>query len=165
MKRGLVLILVLVMAAGQLTGGTLKRLNLDDALTIGLQVKTDTQVKAEGKGSVKITTAWPITVCLGEVVGLSVENIKLVFKARVRTELQGSAFLEMWACFGEKQYFSRGFDNQVTAKSEWKTIQTPFMLQKGERPDKIILNLVINGTGTVWVDDVFLSSEPLAIKK
>ncbi len=27
--------------------------------------------------------------------------------------------------------------------------------------DKVALNLVINGMGTVWIDDVILSKEPL----
>jgi len=33
--------------------------------------------------------------------------------------------------------------------------------QKGQRPDKVTLNLVINGKGTVWIDDVVLSKAPL----
>jgi hypothetical protein len=35
------------------------------------------------------------------------------------------------------------------------------MFKKGQKPDKITLNLVINGNGTVWIDDVVLSGEPL----
>ena len=46
-------------------------------------------------------------------------------------------------------------------KSDWKTVQTPFIFQKGQKPDKVTLNVVINGIGTVWVDDVVLSKEPL----
>jgi len=41
------------------------------------------------------------------------------------------------------------------------SIQTPFMFQKGQIPETDTLNLVINGTGTVWNDDVVLSREPL----
>jgi hypothetical protein len=80
--------------------GELKRLNLDDASSIGLKIQTDSVIKVEGKGSVKITTLWPITVCLGEVTGLDIENAKLVYTARVRSELKGTAFLEMWAHVG-----------------------------------------------------------------
>jgi hypothetical protein len=49
----------------------------------------------------------------------------------------------------------------VKDKSDWKTVQTPFIFQKGQKPDKATLNVVINGIGTVWVDDVVLSKEPL----
>ncbi len=45
--------------------------------------------------------------------------------------------------------------------SGWKVIETPFFLKAGERTEKVTLNLVINGTGTVWVDDIVLSREPL----
>lgn len=139
----------------------LKKLNLDDASVIGLTIQADEQVKTEGKASIKITTAWPTVVCLGEVTGLDVEEAKLVYKAKVKTELDGDALLEMWVQVGGGQYFSKGMNDPVKGKSDWKTIQTPFMFQKGQKPDKVTLNIVINGKGTVWVDDIVLSKEPL----
>jgi len=132
----------------------LKKLSLDDGSSIGLKVQTDTAVKAEGRGSVRITTPWPTSVCLGEVSGLDVEDASLVFKAQVKTDLEGEVFLEMWVHVGGGQYFSRGMNDTVKGKSDWKTVQTPFRFQKGQRPDKVTLNLVVNGKGTVWVDDV-----------
>jgi hypothetical protein len=41
------------------------------------------------------------------------------------------------------------------------TLQIPFFLKKGEKPDYVKLNIVINGTGTVWIDDVRLLKAPL----
>ena len=139
----------------------LKKLNLDHASVIGPTIETETLVKAEGKGSVKITTRWPATVCLGEVGDLEVENATLIYNAKVKSDLKGTAYLEMWAQVGSNQYFSRGMNDMVNQRSEWKTIQTPFAFQKGQKPEKIALNLVINGTGTVWVDDIVLSKESL----
>jgi hypothetical protein len=139
----------------------LKKLSLDDASMIGLTIQTDEKVKTEGRASLKITTAWPTTVCLGEVSGLSVEEAKLVYKATVKTELDGDAFLEMWVQVGTGQYFSKGLNDPVKGVSDWKAIQTPFTFQKGQKPDKVTLNLVITGRGTVWVDDIVLSKEPL----
>ena len=92
---------------------------------------------------------------------MDVENTMLLYKAKVKSDLDGGAFLEMWVHFGGDQYFSRGLNNPIKGKSEWKSIQTPFMLQKGQNPDKVTLNLVINGRGTVWIDDVVLSKVPL----
>jgi hypothetical protein len=151
----------LIFIAGAAYSEELKKLNLDDASAIGTAIQTDTQVKAEGKGSVKITTQWPTTVCLAEVTSLNIESAKLVYKAKVKSNLDGSAFLEMWVHVGGGQYFSKGTNDVVSQKTDWKIIQTPFIFQKGQRPDKVTLNLVINGTGTVWVDDVVLSKEPL----
>jgi hypothetical protein len=139
----------------------LKRLSLDDASTIGLRIETDAAEKTEGKASIKITTQWPTTVCLGEISGLDVENARLLYRAKVKSSLEGSAYLELWAHVGTGQYFSRGMDSTVTGKEGWKSIQTPFLLQKGQKADKVTLNVVINGKGTVWIDDLVLSREPL----
>jgi hypothetical protein len=161
MKKILVILAVVALVGSSAHAQDLKKLNLDDASAIGTTIQTDTQVKAEGKGSIKITTQWPTTICLGEVTGLNIEDAKLVYKARVKSNLDGTAFLEMWAHVGGGQYFSRGMNDIVKQKTDWKIIQTPFLFQKGQKPDKVTLNLVINGKGTVWIDDIILSKEPL----
>ncbi len=153
--------LLVGLAAVSARAEDLKRLNLDDASVIGTVIQTDTQVKVEGKASIKITTAWPTTICLGEVAGLDVENATLIYKARVKSDLDGTAFLELWAHIGGGRFFSRGTNDVVTQKTDWKTIQTPFVFRAGQKPDRVTLNLVINGKGTVWVDDVVLSRERL----
>jgi hypothetical protein len=35
--------------------------------------------------------------------------------------------------------------------------ETPFILQPGQNPDLIRLNLVIDGTGVVWIDSLRLT--------
>ena len=161
MKRSLLIFAVLALVASSTHAEDLKKLNLDDASAIATTIQTDTQVKAEGKSSIKITTQWPTTICLGEVTGLDVESAKLVYKAKVKSDLEGTAFLEMWAHVGGGQYFSKGMNDIVKQKTDWKIIQTPFLFQKGQKPDKVTLNVVINGKGTVWIDDIVLSKEPL----
>jgi hypothetical protein len=52
-------------------------------------------------------------------------------------------------------------NDTIQGKSDWKTIRAPFMFQKGQRPDKITLNVVINGKGILWIDNIVLSREPL----
>ena len=111
MKRTLSILALLAMIASSAYAQELKKLNLDDASAIGTTIQTDTQVKAEGKGSIKITTRWPTTICLGEIAGLDVENAKLIYKAKVKRDLDGTAFLEMWAHVGGGQYFSRGIQS------------------------------------------------------
>ena len=161
MKRKLTVVAVLALAACLARAEDLKKLSLDDAASVSPRVEVDTKVKVEGKASLKITTQSPTTVCLGEVEGPDIENAKLIYSAKVKTDLEGTAFLELWAHVGGGQYFSRGMNDVVGQKTEWKTIQTPFLLQKGQKPEKVTLNLVINGKGTVWIDDIVLSKEPL----
>ncbi len=165
MNRSLIMTFSFVAAvslpATSIRADDLKKLSLDDASVIGTIIQTDTQVKVEGKGSIKITTRWPTTICLGEVTGLDVENATLFYKAKVKSDLDGTAFLEMWVHTQSGQYFSRGMNDVVSQKTDWKTIQTPFVFQKGQKPDRATLNLVINGKGTVWIDDIVLSKERL----
>jgi hypothetical protein len=162
MKRMLVAAFAsLLLIINPVTAQELKKLGLDDATLVGLQIQNDATIKVEGKSSLKISTLWPTSVCLGEVPGPDIENAKLVYKAKVKTDLQGSAYLEMWVNVGGGHYFSKGLNDQMKDKSDWKTVQTPFIFQKGQKPDKVTLNVVINGIGTVWVDDVVLSKEPL----
>jgi hypothetical protein len=161
MKRCLMIFAALALVASLTYAEELKKLNLDDATAIGTTIQTDTQVKAEGKSSIKITTQWPTIICLGEVTGLDIEDAKLVYKAKVKSDLEGTAFLELWAHVGGGQYFSRGMNDVVKQKTDWKIIQAPFLFQKGQKPDKVTLNIVINGNGTVWIDDIVLSKEPL----
>lgn len=154
------MVAVLAFAALVARAEDVKRLSLDDASSISPRIEVDTKTKVEGRGSLRISTLWPTTVFLGEVPGPDIENAKLIYSAKVKTELDGTAFLEMWAHVGGGQYFSRGMDDAVSQKAGWKTIRTPFNFQKGQKPDKVTLNLVINGKGTVWIDDVVLSKVP-----
>ena len=161
MKSTFITLFIMALVVRLSAAEELKKLSLDDASAIGTTIQTDSEVKTEGRGSVRITTRHPTIVCLGEVSGLDVENAKLIYMAKVKSELDGVAFLEMWVYVGKGQYFSRGMNDPVKGKSEWKSIQTPFVFQKGQKPDKITLNLVINGRGTVWIDDIVLLKESL----
>ena len=163
MKTKIAVIVILVLVSTLARAETLKTLSLDDSASISPKIETDTGIKVEGTGSIRIMTKWPTTVCLGEVTGLDVENAKLVYSARVKTELEdaGTAYLEMWAHLDGGQYFSRGMNDVVSGKSDWKRIKTPFMFQKDQKPDKVTLNILINGKGTVWIDELVLSREPL----
>jgi len=163
MKTQFGVVIVVALATVVARAEDLKKLSLDDASSASPKIEADAQVKVEGASSIRITAQWPVTVCLGAVAGLEIENAELVYSAKVKTELEetGTAFLEMWAHLGTEQYFSKGMNNAVSGKSDWTTIRTPFLFGEGQKPDKVTLNLVINGSGTVWIDDVVLSEEPL----
>ena len=161
MKSFLACMFMVLVVSSSVCAENIYKIGLDDASTIGTRIETDTKVKVEGKGSIKITTAWPTIVCLGEVKNLNIENAKLVYKAKVKADLNGTAYLEMWCHVGGGQYFSKGMNSTAGGKEDWKQIEAPFFLQAGQKAEKVTLNLVINGTGTVWADDIVLSKEPL----
>ena len=126
-------------------------------------VQIDNVISKDGKGSLKITAAEPTVIRLFETGDIDIENARLIYQAKIRTEgVQGQVFLEMWCHFpGKGEFFSRGLQGPVSGTTEWTSVETPFFLQKGENPDNVKLNLVINGTGTVWIDDIRLIKGPL----
>ncbi len=126
-------------------------------------VEIDKEVSSDGKGSLKITATGPTEVRLFETGDVDVENARLIYQARVRTkDVEGQVYLEMWCHFpGKGEFFSRGLQAPLIGTTEWTTEETPFFLKKGENPDNVKLNLVINGKGTVWIDDIRLLKAPL----
>jgi hypothetical protein len=121
-------------------------------------VRIDRDISSDGNGSLRVTSTRPTVVRLFEVGDMDIENARLIYQARVRTEsVEGKVYLEMWCHFpGKGEFFSRGLQTPLTGTTEWTTEETPFFLKKGENPDNVKLNLVINGKGTAWIDDVRL---------
>jgi hypothetical protein len=136
--------------------------NMDGVLTKS-NVELDKQASGGGKGSLKMSASEPTSVKLFEVTDLDVENARLIYQARLRCEnLKGKAFLEMWCRFpGKGEFFSRGLQSTVSGTTDWVSCETPFFLKKGEKPDLVRLNVSIDGTGTVWVDNMKLLKGPL----
>ena len=123
----------------------------------------DKKVSSDGNGSLKITATEPSVVRLFEVGDIDVENARLIYQAKVRTEnVEGKVYLEMWCHFpGKGESFSRGLQTPLTGTTNWTTEETPFFLKKGENPDNVKLNLIIDGKGTAWIDDIRLLRGPL----
>jgi len=127
----------------------------------GLEI--DKQISRDGNGSVKITVLEPRVVPLFEAGDIDIENAILVYQAWVRTEnIEGQVYLEMWCHFlGKGDFFSRGLNNPLAGTTDWTLLETPFFLKKGENPDRVRLNLVIDGKGTAWIDGIQLLKRPL----
>ena len=154
--------LIIVLSVTVMAAEVIKELAFDDPSALGTVIASDAKVKANGRNSVSIETKGPTTICLGEVTGLQVDETQLLYEAKVKSELsEGVAYLEMWCHVGGGQYFSRGMNSVVKGNSAWKTLTTPFLLQKGQVAEKVVLNVVIQGKGKIWVSDVKLSRKPL----
>lgn len=136
--------------------------SLDGIITLS-GVMIDREISSDGKGSLRITANGPAVVRLFETGDIDVENARLIYQAKVRTEgMDGKVYLEMWCHFpGKGEYFSRGLESPLTGTTDWTTEETPFFLKKGENPDNVKLNLVIDGKGTAWIDDIRLLKGPL----
>ena len=122
-------------------------------------VELDTQITSDGNGSIKIVAGQPTTVRLFEVDEIEIADARLVYRARLRTEgVQGQVYLEMWCRFpGGGEFFSRALHSPISGSTEWISQETLFSLEENQKPDLVKLNIVIEGTGTVWVDEVKLA--------
>ena len=138
-------------------------LNSMEGIIAKTNVVHDPAVSSDGKGSIRIDASSPLTVRLFEVTGLDIENARLTYRAKLKTkDAEGKVYLEMWCVFkGKGEYFSRALESSVTGNTDWVTQETPFFLKKGQTPELIRLNVVVEGKGTVWVDDIKLIKGPL----
>ena len=122
----------------------------------------DTPISEDGVSAE--TDGWRIaapgskTVRLFEVADPGVGNCLVTYRAQLKTEnLQKGAYLEMWCRFaGRGEFFSKGFHHRVNGTNDWASYETPFYLKKGQRPDLIKLNIVLEGSGTVWLRNLEL---------
>ena len=126
-------------------------------------VEFDKEITSDGNGSLRITANAPVTVKLYETGDIHLEKAQLIYRARLRTEdVEGQVYLEMWCSFpGKGEFFSRALQSPLSGTNEWSSQETPFLLLKGENPDNVKMNLVVNGKGKVWIDDIRLLMSPL----
>ncbi|UCG59667.1 MAG: DUF4190 domain-containing protein [Phycisphaerales bacterium] len=142
----------------------LRRFPLDstDGVLTQSGVTFDEQISADGNGSLRIEVTEPTTISLFDTGDIDIENARLIYQAQMRTQdVDHDACLEMWCHFpGSSDFFSRD-PTPVWGTTAWMTQETIFFLKDGENPDNVRLNLIINGRGTVWIDDIRLMKGPL----
>jgi hypothetical protein len=130
---------------------------------LGLRISRNIDEKA-----VTVETKWPTTICVTPVDlrDKHIDRTTLTFSAELKSsDLTGAAFLEMWLHVPgmEKGYIvTRGYQRplQKTSPAVWSKFEVSFALSKNQVPDQAILNLVINGKGTVFMRNVKLTRQP-----
>ena len=136
--------------------------SLDGMITkSGVQI--DKEITSDQNGSLRIIAIKPTTVRLYETGDIDIENARLIYQAKLRTDgVEGQVYIEMWCHFpGKGEFFSRALQSPLSGSNEWTSQETTFFLKKGENPDNIKINVVVNGKGTVWIDDIHLVKAPL----
>lgn len=104
------------------------------------------------------------TVRLFDVKDPKVENCMVTYRADLKSNgVRGRGYLEMWCRIpGRGEFFSKGFHNALKGTNDWGSYEIPFYLKRGQRPDLIKLNLMLEGRGQVWIKNVELSFVPFA---
>ncbi len=128
---------------------------------LGLKIYPDLKDEA-----VSIETAWPTTVNVTavDVRDKHLDQTVLTYSADLKSErLAGTGYLEMWVHIpggGGGTFPIRGLTRPLQGSMPWSRYEASFALAKGQVPDIITLNLVINGKGTVWLRNVKLTHNP-----
>ena len=122
-------------------------------------VEFDPKTTSDGNGSLRLNSEGYTAFRLYEIEDPDVEGAKLVYRARIRTQdVEGRVYLEMWCRFpGQGEFFSRALETPITGTTEWTSQETPFVLEDGQNPSNIKLNLIVEGPGAVWVDEIVLA--------
>ena len=134
-------------------------------------VEIDRGISSDGNGSLMINTKEPITVELFELDDKDFGNQRLTYKAQMRSEnlqstgeMRGISYLELIAKFPDGQeLISRGPRVPLSGTTEWRPVETILYLDKGNSPERVKLNLIVEGEGKVWVDSVILEAIPLRL--
>ena len=160
---------LLVMAIPTVTlcqnGAIIKQFPIDgtEQILTRAGVTFDREMSSDGNGSLRVEASEVRTVRLLELPVVGIDNTRLIYRAKIKTSgVVGQVYLELWCVFPKLgEFFSRGLNQAVSGTKDWTTVETPFFLRKGEKPELLKLNLVVNGKGKAWIDAIEVRQAPL----
>jgi hypothetical protein len=127
-------------------------------------VELDQKISSDGRGSLRVKATGALqTIRLYEITGLQLENVQLVFQAQVRAEGTGKLHAKIMVYKEmDRTFFGRSRSQPLEQQQKWRAVEARHILQRGESPDRLELQLVIEdkSAGTVWIDDLRLLSGP-----
>jgi hypothetical protein len=144
----------------------LKEFSINDTTQVMMtSTSFDEKVSYDGDGALRINVNGDAIIPLFNTGDIDIEDATLLYKAKLKSEnLDGVAFLQMWCVFDDNsEHFSKGLNTSITGTRDWQESQTPFFLKKGENPTNVKLQLVVSGTGTVWIDDIKIEKAKLPV--
>lgn len=135
----------------------------DGAIPAGADAVFDPDVSRDGGGSLRVETDQGGRLRLYELDDLGAVEGAVVYTGFLRSRgLTGQAMLEMWCQPAEGDAaFVRSAHQSVAGDSDWTPQEIRFSRPELCRnPVSIELNVLIQGAGTVWIDDLRLWSVP-----
>ena len=136
----------------------------DGAIPAGADAVFDPNVSQDGGGSLRVETDQGGSLRLYVLDDLGIVQGAVVYTGFLRSSgLNGQAMLEMWCQPAEGDAaFVRSAAQSVAGDSDWTPQEIRFSRPELCRnPVSIELNVLIQGAGTVWIDDLRLWSIPL----
>jgi hypothetical protein len=129
-----------------------------DAILTRSGVTLDRAISGDGRGVIRLDSTGPMIVRIAEVRPENAEGVVLTYRGHLRAaRLRGRAYLEMsYSVPGRKDLVVNAQEAAVSGTTDWVSQQTRLLLEKGQRVNAVKLNVVVEGTGTVWIGPVLL---------
>jgi hypothetical protein len=148
---------VISLYAGMAWGVDLGFFPCNDLSQVRTLVTVDKSVTEDGNGSLKVEAVQNAQITVADQKHLDVqkgETLWCILKVRCEG-VANRAYLEMWCEVAEgKRAFSKGLDQAMQGRSEWREIRLSMMVNGDFTVNRALVNVVIEGPGTVWVDQV-----------
>ncbi len=127
-------------------------------------VEIDPNTSTDGEGSLLVNSKEALTVELFELDQQEFGNKRLTYKAKMRSEdlvatkdSRGIAYIELLVKFPDgEELISRGPRVPISGTTDWSFANTVLYIDKAGSPKSVNLNLVVEGEGKVWIDDIRL---------
>ena len=127
------------------------------------------QIDASKENALLVDTEKRAEVELFEIDGKELGNTRLTYSARMSSEdlkategTNGISYLRMVASFPDgEELIARGPRVPLKETTDWRPVDTVLYVDKGVSPERVRLELVVDGVGKVWIRDVKLFHRPL----
>jgi hypothetical protein len=146
-----------------LTAQTLPAANEPVPLKFELSETSAGRINSDGTVEVKGDTGLTTTQIM-HIEHPPVDSSVYYVRGRVKCQnVTGQAYLEMWSDFGSRgQYFSRtlasyGSMRSISGTADWREFELPFYADSGWRPERLTINVVMPGQGTISIGQVTLA--------
>jgi len=130
-------------------------------------LKLDNEVSYDGLSSIRVDSKDTTTAYIFVLYDIPVKRAKLTWEAYCKSEdLKGKAFLEMGVQISKKyrkeleSYLHQSKDF-LRGTTNWQKIKVEFLVLENLKVDVVQLNLIIEGEGTVWIDQVRFTVLPI----
>lgn len=130
-------------------------------------IKLDNKVSYDGLGSIRIDCEDTTTAYLFVLRDIPVERPKLVWEVYCKSkDLKGKAFLEIGVQIPGK--YGKGVEtflhcsrDSLCGTTDWEKMEVEFLVMEKRKVDIAQLNMIVEGSGTVWIDQVRLTVLPI----
>jgi hypothetical protein len=112
--------------------------------------------------AIRIEARGPVTIHLAQIDLKGLAGVRLFFRGHLRSaNLKGRAYFEIQCELADGPPLSaRGLTEAVSGTTDWVRQQTPLILESGQRAERVQLNVVVEGSGTLWVNVIALGQAP-----